>query len=48
MYIERYYDVLADLQKKSVLMLGPRQTGKSCLIRHVLNKYKVYNKWSNK
>ncbi|NCC51475.1 MAG: ATP-binding protein [Spartobacteria bacterium] len=35
---------LADLmQKKSYFLLGPRQTGKTFLIRHTLTPYKYYN-----
>jgi predicted AAA+ superfamily ATPase len=43
MYIERKIDLKKPLQKKSLFLFGPRQTGKSSLIRHTLNAYKIYN-----
>ena len=43
MYIERKFDVLAALGRKSIFLLGPRQTGKTFLIRHVLRNYRFYN-----
>lgn len=42
-HVERLLDLSALLQKKSHLLLGPRQTGKSYLIRHTLAGAKVYN-----
>jgi predicted AAA+ superfamily ATPase len=42
-YICRATSILKTLQKKSVLLLGPRRTGKSCLIRNELKPDKVYN-----
>ncbi len=43
MYIERNLNLVAVLKKKSCFLFGPRQTGKSSLIRHVLAKHRVYN-----
>lgn len=43
MYINRSIDLVEVLKKKSCFLFGPRQTGKSSLIRHVLAKYRVYN-----
>ena len=42
-YIERIHDPLVLLSKKSYFLLGPRQTGKTFLIRHRLEKTKVYD-----
>ena len=42
-YIERILDPRPILSKKSMFLFGPRQTGKSALIRHLLSDYKVYN-----
>jgi len=42
-YIERLFDPLEILNQKSCFLFGPRQTGKSMLIRHQLGEYKVYN-----
>ena len=42
-HIERLLDLRALLQKKSHLLLGPRQTGKSYLARHALPGVKLYN-----
>jgi len=41
--IERLPDVRGWLQKKSYFLFGPRQTGKTFLIRHVLPKVRVYD-----
>ena len=41
--ITREIDVKASLEKKSCFLYGPRQTGKSWLIRHQLQGYRVYN-----
>jgi len=41
--IERLPDVRRWLQKKSYFLFGPRQTGKTFLIRHVLPKVRVYD-----
>ena len=43
MYLERSFDPLEILKKKSCFLFGPRQTGKSSLIRHALAKYRVYD-----
>ncbi|WDN88952.1 hypothetical protein BuS5_01920 [Desulfosarcina sp. BuS5] len=43
MYIKRQLDLLRILQKKSYFLFGPRQTGKTSLIKHTLNKYRYYN-----
>ena len=42
-YIERIHDPLAQLNKKSYFLFGPRQTGKTSLIRHRLENIKVYD-----
>lgn len=42
-YAPRLADPLAGLERKSVLLLGPRQTGKSSLIRHALKGARVYD-----
>jgi uncharacterized protein len=41
--IKRIIGIEADLKRGSVLLLGPRRTGKSFLIRHQLQADKVYN-----
>lgn len=41
--IERILPIELDLKKGSVLLLGPRRTGKSWLIRHQLQADKVFN-----
>ncbi len=43
MYIPRALNPLKILEKKSCFLLGPRQTGKSTLIRNSLPKAKTYN-----
>lgn len=43
MYIKRKCPILKDLETRSVLLLGPRRTGKSALIREELKADKVYN-----
>ena len=43
MYVERIIPLTRDLQQKSVLLLGPRQTGKSAYIRHQARPSKVYD-----
>ena len=43
MYIERSLDLASVLKKKSCFLFGPRQTGKTSLIRHSLAEYRVYN-----
>jgi predicted AAA+ superfamily ATPase len=42
-YIERILDLPALLAKKSHFLLGPRQTGKTSLVRHTLEGVKVYD-----
>ena len=42
-YIERLVDLNALLNKKSHFLLGPRQTGKTSLIRHTLKNVRVYD-----
>ncbi|MEK6543630.1 MAG: DUF4143 domain-containing protein [Elusimicrobiota bacterium] len=46
-YIDRIVDVEQVLRKKSVLLLGPRLTGKSSLIRHTLKHARIYNLLDN-
>jgi len=43
MYKNRKINILEILNKKSCFLLGPRQTGKSSLIRNELAGYKVFN-----
>lgn len=43
MHIPRRLDLRADLERKSVLLLGPRQTGKTALIRNELQPDHVYD-----
>ena len=42
-YVERIHDPMTQLNKKSYFLLGPRQTGKTFLIRRRLEKIKVYD-----
>lgn len=42
-FIERSLDLRSLLEKKSHFLLGPRQTGKSSLIRHSLPDVRVYD-----
>ncbi len=42
-YIERILDLPGLLKKKSHFLLGPRQTGKTSLIRHSLKGVRVYD-----
>lgn len=42
-YIERLVDLKALLKNKSYFLFGPRQTGKTSLIRHNLSSAKIYN-----
>ncbi|OGA00961.1 MAG: hypothetical protein A3I00_07950 [Betaproteobacteria bacterium RIFCSPLOWO2_02_FULL_64_12] len=42
-YVERSVDLPALLQKRSHFLFGPRQTGKSFLIRHTLAGVRVYD-----
>ncbi len=43
MYVARSVDLQAILRKTSVLLLGPRRTGKSTLLSHELKPDRVYN-----
>lgn len=43
MYVKRIIPLLQTLRRKSVLLLGPRQTGKSTLIAHEVKADRVYN-----
>lgn len=43
MNINRILDINGVLQKKSIFLFGPRQTGKSWLIRHTLKNHRTYN-----
>jgi len=42
-YVGRMLNLPALLEKKSLFLLGPRQTGKTSLIRHTLKDAKVYD-----
>ena len=42
-YVDRTLDLSLLLEKKSFFLLGPRQTGKSSLVRHTLKGAKVYD-----
>ncbi|MCX7049256.1 MAG: AAA family ATPase [Candidatus Sumerlaeota bacterium] len=42
-FVERTLDLAALLRKKSYFLLGPRQTGKTSLVRHSLKDTKVYD-----
>jgi predicted AAA+ superfamily ATPase len=42
-YIERILDLQGLVEKKSHFLFGPRQTGKTSLIRHTLQGVKVYD-----
>ncbi len=43
MYVKRAITVRKELSKKSILLLGPRRTGKSAFIRNEIKAGKVYN-----
>lgn len=43
MYIERDLDLLPIIKKKSCFLFGPRQTGKTSIIRNTLAAYRYYN-----
>ncbi|OGT22971.1 MAG: hypothetical protein A3C55_01730 [Gammaproteobacteria bacterium RIFCSPHIGHO2_02_FULL_42_13] len=43
MNIQRHIDLLSTLKKKSVFLFGPRQTGKTWLIRQLFSQHRVYN-----
>jgi len=42
-WIPRLLDLRKLLAKKSHFLFGPRQTGKTSLVRHTLNDLKVYD-----
>ncbi len=42
-YIDRLLNLESMLAKKSLFLLGPRQTGKTSLIRHTFKKAKIYD-----
>jgi len=42
-YIERTVDLNVLLRKKSYFLLGPRQTGKTSLVRHTMKNVRVYD-----
>jgi uncharacterized protein len=43
MYVDRALDILKTLQSKSCFLFGPRQTGKTSLIKQCLHEYPYYN-----
>jgi len=43
LYIERILDLSALLKNKSHFLFGPRQTGKTFLVRHTMSDAKVYD-----
>ena len=43
LYIDRVLDLMSILEKKSLFLLGPRQTGKTSLIQHTLKDAKIYD-----
>lgn len=43
MQIKRFIDLASQLKNKSIFLFGPRQTGKSWLIRNTLHNCKIYN-----
>ncbi len=43
MKIERTLNLEEELRRKSCFLFGPRQSGKSWLIRHSFGKYRIYN-----
>ncbi len=43
MYIQRKIDILPILEKKSLFLFGPRQTGKTSLIKNTLPGIRVYD-----
>jgi predicted AAA+ superfamily ATPase len=47
MYIPRELDILSSLKSKSLFLFGPRQTGKTSLIRETLGKFRVYDLLDN-
>jgi predicted AAA+ superfamily ATPase len=47
MYISRELDILSSVKSKSLFLFGPRQTGKTSLIRETLGKFRVYDLLDN-
>ncbi len=47
MNIPRTLNLRKELEKKSCFLFGPRQTGKSWLIRHTLKEFRTYNLLDN-
>lgn len=43
MQIARVLDIVTVLKRKSIFLFGPRQTGKSWLIRNTLKQHRIYN-----
>jgi predicted AAA+ superfamily ATPase len=43
MYVDRIIPLAENLEHRSVLLLGPRQTGKSAYIRHQARPHRVYD-----
>ncbi len=43
MYINRILNLSDVIQQKSCFLFGPRQTGKSTLVTHLLSEYPMYN-----
>jgi len=43
LYVPRTLDLLSLLSQKSYFLFGPRQTGKSFLVRHTLRDVRVYD-----
>ena len=42
-WVDRYLDIHNLLEKRSCFLLGPRQTGKTSLIRHLLPDVRLYD-----
>ena len=42
-WVERQLDIKSLLEKRSCFLLGPRQTGKTSLIRHLLPDVRYYD-----
>jgi len=43
MYIQRKIDIQEKLKQKSYFLFGPRQTGKTSLIKQTLSGFRTYN-----
>ena len=46
-FLDRFMDLSKLLENKSYFLLGPRQTGKSSIIKHTLSEYKTYDLLDN-